>query len=247
MKLLTPPLAIWQRAGLCLSVWAALISACSGTQQASSPMNLAPTLTNVSTSTPSTPPSPTNAPTATPSSIPAKTLSLSGAATVGLTMLPEEPTATPAALVYIFPVQPPNIASFKQGHHDYPATDILAPVGSQFVAVTQGVVDFVSDADLWDPSTDDPALRGGLSVAIIGDDGVRYYGSHLSAIAPDIAPGMRVEAGQLLGYVGNSGNARHTASHLHFGISRPTYPEDWAVRRGEIDPYPYLKAWAAGK
>ena len=115
------------------------------------------------------------------------------------------------------------------------------------MAVTHGVVDFVSYTDPWDPSTDDPAVRGGLSVAIIGDDGVRYYGSHLSAIAPDIAPGRRVEAGQLLGYVGNSGNARYTVSHLHFGISHPTYPEDWAVRRGEIDPYPYLKAWAAGK
>jgi murein DD-endopeptidase MepM/ murein hydrolase activator NlpD len=139
------------------------------------------------------------------------------------------------------------VATYQQGHHDYPAVDILAPVGGQFVAVTNGVVDFVSVEDRWEPTVDDPATRGGLSVAIIGDDGLRYYGSHLSAIAPGITPGLRVMAGQLLGHTGNSGNARFVAPHLHFGISHPTYPEDWAVRRGEIDPYPYLQAWAAGK
>jgi murein DD-endopeptidase MepM/ murein hydrolase activator NlpD len=119
-------------------------------------------------------------------------------------------------------------------------------VGTKFVAVTDGVVDFVSSTDLWDPATDDPALRGGLSVAIIGDDGLRYYGSHLSAIADGIAPGVRVKAGQLLGLVGNSGDARETESHLHFGISRPTYPEDWQARRGQVDPFPYLQAWRDG-
>jgi murein DD-endopeptidase MepM/ murein hydrolase activator NlpD len=148
--------------------------------------------------------------------------------------------------VYVFPIRPASAARFRPGHHDYPATDIRAPTGSTFVAVTSGVVDFVNEVDGWDPRLDDPATRGGLSVAIIGDDGVRYYGSHLSAIAPDVAPGVRVSAGQQLGAVGQSGDARFVAPHLHFGISHPTYPEDWAVRRGEIDPYPYLKAWTAG-
>jgi murein DD-endopeptidase MepM/ murein hydrolase activator NlpD len=147
----------------------------------------------------------------------------------------------------VFPIQPSDVADYGRGHHDYPATDIVAPIGSSFVAVTNGVVDFVSTQDRWDPTEDDPATRGGLSVAILGDDGVRYYGSHLSAIAPDIQPGVRVVAGQLLGQVGNTGNARQVAPHLHFGISHPTYPEDWAVRRGEIDPYPYLRAWEAGE
>lgn len=108
-------------------------------------------------------------------------------------------------------------------------------------------MDFVSYEDRWDGKVDDPATRGGLSVAIIGDDGVRYYGSHLSAIAPGIAPGVRVRAGKLLGYSGKTGNARGTSPHLHFGISHPTYPEDWEVRRGEISPYPYLQAWARGE
>ena len=160
----------------------------------------------------------------------------------------ETPTLTPVASIHIFPIQPPAAAGFAEGtsSHGYPATDIFAVVGTQFVAVTNGVVDFVSHEDLWDPDHDDPALRGGLSVAIIGDDGLRYYGSHLSAVSDGIEVGVRVTAGQVLGLVGNSGDARNTLSHLHFGISRPTYPEDWKARRGQVDPFPFLQAWRDG-
>jgi len=179
----------------------------------------------------------TNSPAFTPTLI-----TLTGIPESTSTILPDTPTVTP--LVYFFPVQPFEVASYARGHHDYPATDIFAPQGTKFVAVTRGVIDFVSYKDSWDPTEDDPATRGGLSVAIIGDDGVRYYGSHLSAIESGMMPGVRVAAGQILGYIGNSGNARYIDCHLHFGISHPSYPEDWKVRRGEIDPYPYLQAWA---
>lgn len=162
------------------------------------------------------------------------------------TSAPPTVTSTPAPLTYYFPVQPSEATSYTPGHSGYPAMDIFAPEGSLFVAVTSGVVDFVRYVDTWDPAVDDPDSRGGLAVAIIGDDGIRYYGSHLSSIAPEIYPGAQVYAGQLLGTIGKSGNARETSPHLHFGISRPTYPEDWAVRRGEIDPYPYLQAWQYG-
>lgn len=157
------------------------------------------------------------------------------------------PTSTPLVIVYVFPLQPPESAEYQQGHHDYPAIDILAPVNTTFVAVTAGQIDFVSLEDRWDPVVDDPATRGGLSVALVGEDGVRYYGSHLSAVEPGIAPGARVNAGQTLGYVGTSGNARSLPPHLHFGISLPTFPDDWVVRRGQLDPYPYLQSWAAGE
>jgi peptidoglycan LD-endopeptidase LytH len=157
-------------------------------------------------------------------------------------------TQTPNSWSYIFPLQPSNVADFSEGtaSHGYPATDIFAPEGAKFVAVTSGVVDFVSYQDRWDPATDDPAQRGGLSVAIIGDDGVRYYGSHLSAVEKGISPGVRVTVGQILGYVGHTGDARTTPSHLHFGISAPTYPADWHSRRGEVDPFPFLVAWRNG-
>jgi murein DD-endopeptidase MepM/ murein hydrolase activator NlpD len=151
------------------------------------------------------------------------------------------------ALRYVFPVRSEGKVNYGRYHHDYPAADIFCPVGSQFVAVTDGVVDFVSVEDQWDPEVDDPATRGGISVAIIGDDGVRYYGSHLSQVAEGIAPGLRVQLGQLLGLTGHSGNAEGTPAHLHFGISHPTTPDDWQVRRGQVSPYDYLRAWQRGE
>lgn len=153
---------------------------------------------------------------------------------------------TPAVLRYVFPVRASRV-SYGRYHHDYPATDIFCPVGSEFLAPTSGSVDFVRREDRWSPQTDNPAHRGGIAVAIIGDDGLRYYGSHLSAVAEGIEPGGRVEAGQLLGYTGISGNARGTPPHLHFGISPPTSPDDWQTRRGTIPPYSALRAWERGE
>jgi murein DD-endopeptidase MepM/ murein hydrolase activator NlpD len=156
--------------------------------------------------------------------------------------------ATPAqAARHVFPVQSDGNISYGRAHHDYPAADIFCPIDSVFVAVTDGVVDFVSSEDVWDLKVNDGATRGGLSVAIVGDDGVRYYGSHLSQIADGITPGARVVAGQPLGLTGRSGDARFTESHLHFGISHPTTPGNWEVRRGEISPYDYLRAWQRGE
>src|SRR4030042_3176161 len=111
---------------------------------------------------------------------------------------------------YVFPVQPQSAADFSSGGHAYPAIDIYAPTGTEFVAVTAGMVDFVSRDDLWNPDSDDPAFAGGLCVAIIGDDGIRYYGSHLSEVADGIRRGLRVKGGERLGLVGKSGNAAGT-------------------------------------
>jgi murein DD-endopeptidase MepM/ murein hydrolase activator NlpD len=118
--------------------------------------------------------------------------------------------------------------------------------GCAFVAPVDGRVDEVSRRDLWDPASDRGADRGGRSVSVVGIDGVRYYGSHLEAVAPGIVPGVRVRAGQPLGRIGNSGSARVTAVHLHFAISWPTRPGIWWVRRGMIQPAPYLDSWRAG-
>lgn len=155
-------------------------------------------------------------------------------------------TSSDSSSGYVFPVQPVARVNYGPYHHDYPAVDIFCPVGSLFVAPTSGIVNYVSTQDKWDPAVDDPATRGGLSVAIIGDDGVRYYGSHLSSVAQGIVPGKRVTSGEALGKTGHSGDARYTEPHLHFGISPPTTPEDWKVRRGVISPYKYLRAWQTG-
>lgn len=147
---------------------------------------------------------------------------------------------------YVYPVARCS-SSYSSSHHDYPASDIFTGRGCAFVAVTDGRVDEVSYVDRWDPQKDYGATRGGRSVSIIGADGVRYYGSHLEKIAAGIRPGVRVRAGQLLGLIDNSGDARWTPTHVHFGISWPTRPGIWWVRRGEVWPQRYLGAWRAGR
>ena len=146
----------------------------------------------------------------------------------------------------MFPVRCASKISYGHSHHDYPATDILAAVGCAVVAPVSGYIDEVSTVDRWTSSANLGSTRGGLSFSIVGVDGVRYYGSHLSSLLPAIRPGVRVVAGQLIGKVGRSGDARGGPSHLHFGISWPTGPGIWWVRRGEVYPWPYLDAWRAG-
>lgn len=160
---------------------------------------------------------------------------------------PPAPAPRPAvAGDYSFPVSPASSARYGRSHHDYPATDIFAPCGTPVVAVTSGVIQEVSRTDEWSSASDDPAIRGGLSTSLVGDDGVRYYGSHLSEVAPGIEPGARVEKGRQIGTVGDTGNARGSGCHLHFGISPPCGPGDWQVRRGTLYPWPYLDSWRSG-
>ena len=151
-----------------------------------------------------------------------------------------------AAPIYVFPVAGCEV-NYARAHHDYAATDILAKAGCKFVAPINGVVDEVNRTDSWSGKTNLGIDRGGLYVSIIGEDGVRYYGSHLRSIPASIQPGVAVKAGRLLGGIGSTGSARGTAPHLHFGISWPTPPQTWWVRRGEVLPWKYLDAWKYGK
>ena len=147
---------------------------------------------------------------------------------------------------YAFPISGCAV-TYARAHHNYPATDILTKKGCKFVAPTSGVVDEVNHVDKFSWKTNKGADRGGLSISIVGDDGVRYYGSHLSKIPTEMVPGFRVNVGDIIGYVGNSGDAKGLATHLHFGISWPTPAGIWWVRRGELYPWKYLDAWKAGK
>ena len=155
-------------------------------------------------------------------------------------------TPAQAAPVYVFPVTGCEV-NYAKAHHDYAATDILAKAGCKFVAPINGVVDEVNRIDAWSGKTNLGIDRGGLYVSIIGEDGVRYYGSHLRSIPASIQSGVVVKAGRFLGTIGATGSARGTAPHLHFGISWPTPAQTWWVRRGEVLPWKYLDAWKAGK
>ncbi len=146
---------------------------------------------------------------------------------------------------YTFPVAGCRV-TYSRAHHDYPAADIFTGDDCTFVAPVDGRVDEVSRTDTWDPSANSGATRGGVSVSLVGVDGVRYYGSHLRAVLLRVRPGLTVRAGQPLGRIGDSGSARGTGTHLHFGISWPTGPGKWWVRRGVVGPQPYLDSWRAG-
>jgi murein DD-endopeptidase MepM/ murein hydrolase activator NlpD len=98
--------------------------------------------------------------------------------------------------------------------------------------------------DTWSARHDDGAARGGLSYALEGVDGVRYYGSHLTSVAA--VPGRRVRAGDVLGRVGHTGSAQPTPCHLHFGLSPACGTGDWWNRRGVLSPHPYLTSWRKG-
>jgi murein DD-endopeptidase MepM/ murein hydrolase activator NlpD len=162
-------------------------------------------------------------------------------------------TTATAAPIYTFPIAGCSV-TYSKYHHDYPASDIFAKKGCAFVAPIAGVIDEVNTVDKWSGKTNKGADRGGLSISIIGDDGNRYYGSHLSKIETNIVAGIRVATGEKLGEIGSTGSAKGTKAHLHFGISYPTEKGVWWIRRGvgletkgKTSPWKYLQAWQAGK
>jgi murein DD-endopeptidase MepM/ murein hydrolase activator NlpD len=106
----------------------------------------------------------------------------------------------------------------RPGGRHHMGTDVLAPYGSPVVAVTAGVI-----------RTDYSSL-GGISLFLRGTDGDEYFYAHNSRnVARD---GQHVGAGELIAYVGTTGDARGGPAHVHFerhpGGGRP------------VDPYPFL-------
>lgn len=143
---------------------------------------------------------------------------------------------------YTFPVSGPEVF-YPRDHLDYPAAD-LSGCRQLVRAPISGVVVDVRDTDNWDPAVDNPGTRGGLTITLHGDDFVRYFFSHLGRLM--VKKGQRVESGQKIATVGQSGNAKTTLCHLHFGMSRICPMSEQNVRRGEIWPQPYLDDWKRG-
>lgn len=100
--------------------------------------------------------------------------------------------------------------------------DIFAARGTPVRSTTRGVVSSVRDSGF-----------GGKQVWVIGPGMERHYYAHLDTWTQGMARGTVIRAGETLGYVGNSGNARGTPPHLHYGIYRP---------EGAVDPLPRLRA-----
>jgi LysM repeat protein len=104
------------------------------------------------------------------------------------------------------------------GTRYHEGNDLFAASGTPVRAPVSGRVEFVT------------GTIGGLQFRLFGDDGVKYIGSHMSAFGKD----GKVSAGDVVGYVGNTGNASATRPHLHFGI----YYKGLAV-----NPYPTLNTY----
>ena len=107
----------------------------------------------------------------------------------------------------------------RSGGRSHEGTDIMAPAGAEIYAYTNGVISRQSTNSL-----------GGITLYLLGDNGVEYYYAHLSGYAS--SEGQRVRAGQLIAYNGSTGNA--TTPHLHFEV-HPGGPGS-----APVNPYPYV-------
>ena len=148
-----------------------------------------------------------------------------------------EVTAQLTTAGYVFPVYGP--ASFGDTfgaprpdvaggwHH---GEDISAPLGTPLLAVADGTVFSVGWNDI-----------GGWRLWLRDGSGNEFYYAHLSAYSPLAVNGRRVHAGDVLGFMGKTGDAEFGPVHLHFEI----HPVSMLARGydGVVAPYPFLVAW----
>lgn len=138
-----------------------------------------------------------------------------------------------ADLALLMPVPSVRVAQIadtygapRAGGRSHEGQDVFAPRGTPVVSATAGFVYEMSGR-----------FRGGRSVMVLGPGARRYFYSHLDAYAEGLREGAWVEAGTVLGYVGNDGNAATTPPHLHFGA----YDFDpTSCRFRAFDPLPFL-------
>ena len=110
----------------------------------------------------------------------------------------------------------------RSGGRGHQGVDIFAARGTPVLSATAGIVFRVGTNEL-----------GGLVINILGPGRQVHYYAHLDRYG-GFEPGDEVGPGNIIGYVGNTGNARDTPPHLHYGVYDPV--------RGAINPWPLLSA-----
>jgi murein DD-endopeptidase MepM/ murein hydrolase activator NlpD len=132
---------------------------------------------------------------------------------------------------FVFPIAGPHSFSDTFGAprmfgtayaHLHQGTDIFAASGTPLVAVERGVLIKIGSDVL-----------GGTKLWLVGASGTRYYYAHMSAFADGVVEGKAVAAGELIGFVGSSGNAAGGSAHLHFQVHPNGGPP--------VNPYPLLR------
>jgi len=113
------------------------------------------------------------------------------------------------------------------GRRKHRGIDIFAAKGTAVVAVADGIVSFIGEQP-----------KGGNCLWLTTEAGASFYYAHLDRWAAGLYEGMEVHSGDLLGYVGNTGNAKTTPPHLHFGINE---------NDEMVNPYPVLTKAAVVK
>jgi murein DD-endopeptidase MepM/ murein hydrolase activator NlpD len=137
---------------------------------------------------------------------------------------------------YVFPVYGPSAGygdDFGAPRADtiwHHGNDIWAPEGTPVLAVADGQLFSVGWNDI-----------GGQRLWLRDRQGNEFYYAHLSAFSPLAVDGAQVRAGDVVGFVGHTGDAEGTPFHLHFEV----HPRELIAfgYAGVVDPYDYLSAW----
>jgi murein DD-endopeptidase MepM/ murein hydrolase activator NlpD len=174
---------------------------------------------------PTLPPAPEPAPTRVPTDLPA--------AAQPLAVQPPAPGAAPTLAMPIAGVDPSTLHSNfndARGGHKHEALDIMSPRGTPVLAVAEGNV-----AKLFN------SKQGGLTVYQFDDTQKWcYYYAHLDHYAAGLKEGTLLRKGEVLGYVGSTGDASPEAPHLHFSVF-VLGPEKHWWQGTAVDPLPMLK------
>ncbi len=216
--------SLWQRAPTPAAPAEAVVPAAPGARMPASPDAPAP---GVASARPETDAPPRQAPEGT-------VAELRASAPTGTSPAAAPPSASPSGL--LVPVQGVRATDLhdtfgdaRSGERMHEALDIMAPAGTPVLAVADGRVEKLFTSE-----------RGGLTVYQFEPTGRWcYYYAHLQSYAPGLAEGRQLKRGEVIGYVGSSGNADPAAPHLHFAVFALTPEKQWWTGTA-LNPYPML-------